>query len=106
MSSTDSIASAIYLVHLLLLSRTGDIKVPKGVQLLFPRTIGPRIFALYNENIILKVGPSIEMCEAEAMRFVARETRIPVPKVIKSYIEDRNGYIFISKLEDKPLGDC
>lgn len=106
MSSTDSIASATYPVYLLLLSRIGDIKVLKGVQLLFPRTIGPRIFALYNENIILKVGPSIEMCEAEAMRFVTREIRIPMPEVIKLYIEDRNGYIFISKLKGKPLGDC
>ncbi|KAF2214177.1 hypothetical protein CERZMDRAFT_11284, partial [Cercospora zeae-maydis SCOH1-5] len=64
------------------------------------------IFALHDENIILKVGPSVEMCEAEAMRFVARETRIPVPEVIKSYMEDGNGYIFMSRLEGEPLGDC
>lgn len=85
----------------LLVPHTRKLKLPNGARLL----ASDSIFELPEKNILLKAGPGVEMSEAEAMRFVARETRIPVPEVIESYMDDDgNGYIYMSRLEGVTLG--
>lgn len=83
----------------------GDVAIPDGAIDLFPNKIGLRILFLPNENRIMKAGPSVKMSEAEAMRYVALHTSIPVPEVQESYIKDGCGYIVMSKADGEPLGD-
>jgi len=64
------------------------ITVPDGAIELFPRPMGPRTFHLPKEDRILKVGTTAKLSEAEAMRFVARETSIPVPTVHNAYEQE------------------
>ena len=72
---------------------------------MFPHEMGPRIYHLPGEDHILKAGSRVKMSEAEAMRFVAKKTSIPVPAVHASYIKDGNGYILMSKIPGNPLRD-
>ena len=81
------------------------ITVPNGAVDLFPMKVGPRILYLPDRNQILKAGPTVKESEAEAARFVALQTSIPVPEVFESYVEDGNGYIFMSKADGEPLAD-
>ncbi|CAK1367957.1 unnamed protein product [Cercospora beticola] len=85
-------------------SKSGKIVVPDGAELLFPASMGPSIYIVRETDQILKAGASVEMCEAEAMRFVARNTSIPVPEVIDAYTQDGNGYILMSRLPGERLG--
>ncbi|KAM3414561.1 hypothetical protein BST61_g9720 [Cercospora zeina] len=92
------------LIEEALQSKSGEIIVPDGAELLFPTSMGPRIYIIRDKNQILKAGTSVEMSEAEAMRFVASHTTMPVPQVIDAYVKDGNGYILMSKLEGERLG--
>ncbi|CZT18447.1 uncharacterized protein RCC_04292 [Ramularia collo-cygni] len=82
------------------------VNVPEGAIDLFPQKIGPRILHLPDTKRILKAGPTVKMSEAEAMRLIACETSIPVPKVHDSYTIDGVGYILMDHVEGKVLGDC
>ncbi|KXT02489.1 hypothetical protein AC578_4183 [Pseudocercospora eumusae] len=81
------------------------ISVPNAAVDLFPRTVGPRILHLPDQNQIIKAGPSVKMSEAEAMRFVALHTSIPVPEVQEAYNKNGCGYIVMSKADGEPLAD-
>ena len=81
------------------------VTIPDGAVDLFPRKIGPRLLYLSDKDQILKAGPSVKMSEAEAMRYVALHTSIPVPDVRESYTENGCGYIFMSKAGGEPLAD-
>lgn len=92
----------------LLLSSTpehGDVAIPDGAIDLFPRNIGPKILLLSDQNQIMKAGSNVKMSEAEAMRYVALHTSVPVPDVREAYIKDGCGYIVMSKADGEPLGD-
>lgn len=78
-------------------------EVPDGAVDLFPDGLGRTIFHLPDKDLILKVGFHLKMSEAEAMRLVARNTSIPVPKVYESYIKDDLGYIIMSRVDGEPL---
>lgn len=67
--------------------------------------LSPGVWALREQNRLLKAGSNVKMAEAEAMRFVAAKTTIPVPEVYESYVHDELGYIFMSKIEGDLLGD-
>lgn len=82
-----------------------NVAIPDGAVDLFPRKIGRRILYLSDQDQILKAGPSVKMSEAEAMRYVALHTSIPVPKVQESYTRNGCGYIFMSKAGGEPLAD-
>lgn len=56
-----------------------------------------------DKNQLLKVGVGVKMSEAEAMRFVARKTSVPVPQVLESYVKDGRGYILMSKVDGESL---
>ena len=81
------------------------ISIPDGAVDLFPLNVGPRILYLPDQNQIVKAGPNVKMSEAEAMRFVALHTSVPVPDVRESYIKNGCGYIFMSKADGEPLAD-
>jgi len=86
------------------LPRTAPITVPDGAIELSPRPMGPRIFLLPKEDRILKVGISVKLSEAEAMRCVACNTSIPVPTVHDAYEHEGRSYILMSRIHGKPLG--
>ena len=86
-------------------SNKNCITVPNGAVDLFPRKVGPRIFYLPDRNQILKAGSSVKESEAEAARFVALQTSVPVPEVFDWYVKDGIGYIFMSKADGEPLAD-
>jgi len=81
------------------------LRIPDGAIELYPRPMGPRIFLLPKEDRVLKVGISVKLSEAEAMRFVARETSMPVPTVHDAYEQEGRGYIIMSRAHGKPLGE-
>ena len=54
------------------------IRLLEGAKVLFPANVGPRLFAPHDKKQIITAGSSVTMREAEAMRFVARATHIPV----------------------------
>lgn len=56
-----------------------QVIIPDGAVDLFPRRVGPRILYLPDQDQILKAGPSVKMSEAEAMRYVALRTSVPIP---------------------------
>lgn len=53
----------------------------------------------------MKAGSSVKLSEAEAMRYVALHTSVPVPEVQESYIKDGCSYIVMTKADGEPLGD-
>lgn len=75
------------------------VTLPDGAE-----SLSPGVWALREQNRVLKAG-TVKMAEAEAMRFVAAKTTIPVPEVYESYERDGNGYIFMSRIEGELLGD-
>jgi aminoglycoside phosphotransferase len=87
------------------LPRATPINVPDGAIELYPRPMGPKIFLLTREDRILKVGISVRLSEAEAMRFVASRTSIPVPTVHDAYEQEGRSYILMSRVHGKPLGE-
>jgi aminoglycoside phosphotransferase len=87
------------------LPHTTPITVPDRAIELFPRPMGPRIFLLPKEDRILKIGINVNLSEAEAMRFVACKTSIPVPTVHDAYEQEGRSYIFMSRVHGKPLGE-
>ncbi|KAI1397807.1 kinase-like domain-containing protein [Hypoxylon fuscum] len=52
-------------------------------------------------NMCIKVKPVASLAEAEAMRFVARHTSVPVPKVYCAFIYKGKAYTVMSKMKGK-----
>ncbi|KAF2473388.1 kinase-like protein [Lindgomyces ingoldianus] len=86
-------------------SAQDEAEIPLDAINLFPRKIGPRIFHLPGRGAILKVGRSVRMAEAEAMRFVSSRSSIPVPEVYEAYEKNGIGYIYMCKVEGLQLGE-
>lgn len=86
-------------------TRTQRVEIPDGAIDLFPSKIGARILHLPDTNQILKAGSKVKLSEAEAMRLIARQTSIPVPRVQDAYVKDEIGYIFMSREKGKRLAD-
>ncbi|KAF1918787.1 hypothetical protein BDU57DRAFT_592838 [Ampelomyces quisqualis] len=68
-----------------------------------PHKIDKSIWHLQDSDRILKRGPNVEVSEAEALRFVASSTHVPVPEVFGAYEKDGFGNIFMSRVVGKPL---
>ncbi|KAL1591486.1 hypothetical protein SLS60_011878 [Paraconiothyrium brasiliense] len=82
-----------------------EAEIPPSAIDLFPRKFGPRIFHLPDRGAVLKVGKSLKMAEAEAMRFVSSRSSIPVPEVYEAYEKNGYGYICMRKVEGVELGE-
>jgi aminoglycoside phosphotransferase len=52
---------------------------------------------------VVKLGPNIEMTEAESMKFIRNNTTIPVPRVLKAYTKEECGYIVMEFIEGELL---
>lgn len=67
--------------------------------------IDKSIWHLQDSDRILKRGPHVKVSEAEALRFIAASTHVPVPEVFGAYEKDGYGHIFMSRVIGKPLYD-
>jgi Phosphotransferase enzyme family len=66
----------------------------------------PRAVLSLSDSTILKVGTTVTLAEAEALRLVARKApNVPVPAVLHVYRDEKSGigYIIMTKLEGEPL---
>ncbi|KAJ5022571.1 hypothetical protein J3E73DRAFT_434044 [Bipolaris maydis] len=67
--------------------------------------IDKSIWHLQDSDRILKRGPNVKVAEAEALRFIASSTHVPVPEVFGAYEKDGFGNIFMSRVIRTPLHD-
>ncbi|KAF1977743.1 hypothetical protein BU23DRAFT_272877 [Bimuria novae-zelandiae CBS 107.79] len=67
--------------------------------------IDKSLWHLQDSDRILKRGPNVKVSEAEALRFVASLTHVPVPQVFGAYEKDGIGNIFMSRVKGRPLYD-
>jgi aminoglycoside phosphotransferase len=66
----------------------------------------PRAVLQLSDSTILKVGTTVKVAEAEALRLVARKaSNVPVPAVLHVYRDEKSrmGYIIMTRLEGEPL---
>jgi tRNA A-37 threonylcarbamoyl transferase component Bud32 len=68
--------------------------------------IDKSIWHLQDSDRILKRGPNVKVSEAEALRFIASSTQVPVPEVFGAYEKDGFGNIFMSRVVGTPLHDA
>lgn len=54
-------------------------------------------------SVVVKLGPGLDLTEAENMKFIREHTRIPVPKILNSYEKDGMGYILMDFIEGEKL---
>lgn len=83
---------------------TTVIDMTKAINI-SPHKLDKSIWHLQDSDRILKRGPHVKMAEAEALRFVASSTQVPVPKLLGAYEKDGYGHIFMSRMDGKPLGN-
>ena len=62
-----------------------------------------KVVRLANSNVVAKIGPDIDMTEAESMKFVRERTSIPVPKVLQANEQEGLGYIIMEFVEGEML---
>jgi hypothetical protein len=48
---------------------------------------------------VVKLGPKLDITEAESMRFIRDHTALPVPQVLNAYEKDGYGYILMEFVE-------
>jgi hypothetical protein len=46
-------------------------------------------------SVVVKLGPKLDLAEAENMQFIAQHTHIPVPRVLNAYDKDGMGHILM-----------
>jgi serine/threonine protein kinase len=56
-----------------------------------------------DSNTVAKLGPGLDITEAESMRFIRNNTALPVPQVLNAYEEDGYGYILMEFVEGDSL---
>ena len=54
-------------------------------------------------SVVVKLGPGLDLTEAENIKFIAEHTRIPVPKILNAYEKDGMGYILMDFIEGEKL---
>lgn len=59
-----------------------------------------------NASTILKVGPMVQVGEAEALCLLRKTTSVPVPEVFNDYTIADIGFIFMSKIPGATLEQC
>ncbi|KAH7009419.1 kinase-like domain-containing protein [Microdochium trichocladiopsis] len=80
------------LIVLLIAARTSKV-----LHRLWKKHSGPVCFF----DMCIKVKPVATLAEANAMRFVAQHTSIPVPKVYCAFVHKGNSYLVMSKLRGR-----
>jgi len=64
------------------------------------------VWHLQDSDRILKIGRHVKVTEADALRFIASSTEVPVPEVFGAYERDGLGSIFMSRVNGTPLYDA
>lgn len=59
-----------------------------------------------NASTILKVGPMVQMGEAEALCLLRKRTSVPVPEVLNAYTIGDVEFILMSKIPGVTLEYC
>jgi aminoglycoside phosphotransferase len=73
---------------------------------LCPHSMGGCKILEIDASTILKVGPMVQMGEAEALCLLRRRTSVPVPEVFNAYTIADIGFILMSKILGIPLEQC
>ena len=73
---------------------------------LCPHSMGGCKILEINASTILKVGPMVQMGEAEALCLLRIKTSVPVPEVFNAYTIADIGFILMSKIPGIPLKQC
>ncbi|KAF2426480.1 kinase-like protein, partial [Tothia fuscella] len=53
--------------------------------------------------LVAKLGPGLDLTEAESIKFIQRHTSVPVPRVWNSYEKDGVGYILMEYVDGELL---
>ncbi|KAI9375790.1 kinase-like protein [Aspergillus egyptiacus] len=80
-----------------------DIRSAKD---LCPHSMGGCKILEINASTILKVGPTVQMGEAEALCLLRKRTSVPVPEVFNAYTIADIGFILMSKVSGVTLEQC
>ena len=69
----------------------------------YGRRLSPNVVKL-TPNLVIKFGRTITLAEANAMKFVADNTSLPVPRLIDTFVS-KNGvrFIVMQYVRGKPL---
>lgn len=70
---------------------------------LCPHSMGGCKILEINASTILKVGPMVQIGEAEALCLLRKRTSVPVPEVFNAYTIADIGFILMSKIPGIPL---
>ena len=62
-----------------------------------------KVVRLAKGDVVAKIGPDVDMTEAESMNFVRERSSIPVPKVLQTYEQEGSGYIIMEFIEGEVL---
>ncbi|KAJ5818170.1 kinase-like protein [Penicillium riverlandense] len=73
---------------------------------LCPHSMGGCKILEINAPTILKVGPMVQMGEAEALCLLRKWTSVPVPEVFNAYTIGDVGFILMSKISGVTLEHC
>ncbi|KAJ5117551.1 hypothetical protein N7448_011183 [Penicillium atrosanguineum] len=73
---------------------------------LCPHSMGGCKILEINASTVLKVGPTAQMGEAEALCLLRKRTSVPVPEVFNAYTIADIGFILMSKIPGIPLEKC
>ena len=73
---------------------------------LCPHSMGGCKILEINPSSILKVGPMVQMGEAEALCLLRKRTSVPVPEVFNAYTIADYGFILMSKIPGVTLEKC
>lgn len=73
---------------------------------LCPNNMGGCKILEINASTVLKVGPTVQMGEAEALCLLKKRTSVPVPDLFNAYTIGEFGFILMSKIPGLSLERC
>jgi len=80
-------------------------QVEQSTDVLYEFKIGGRRVVGLDGGIVVKYGANIDLEEANSTSFVSRNTNIPVPKILGTYTANSKNFIFMSRVQGKPLSE-
>jgi len=66
-------------------------------------SMGNRTVVGMGPDLVVKYGDRVRLSEAEAMEYIARNTDIPVPKVLKAFEQAGRTYIYMTRISGQTL---
>src|SRR5277367_6558940 len=81
-------------------------EVEMSINILSDFPQGERRVVGLNNDIVVKYGKNIDLNKAKSISFVAQNTAIPVPKILRTYTHQSKNYIFMTGANGIPLSSC